>query len=212
MIFLCNPNNPTGTALNRDACSAFIAELPPEVVVVMDEAYIEFARDPRCARGLDYLQSHCPVVTLRTFSKVYGLAGLRVGYGVMPAELAELLQRVRMPFNVNSVAQAAAQAAVADEAFLQKTVALVHGELDYLFARLAERGLRCYATQTNFFLLDVGREADRVFDSLLFEGVIVRSMASYGYPRCVRVTIGLRSENDRLLAALDRVLSKEISA
>jgi histidinol-phosphate aminotransferase len=206
MIFLCNPNNPTGTIFTRAQCDAFLAKLPPEVVVVMDEAYIEFARDEQCAQGLAYLTGDPPVVTLRTFSKVYGLAGLRVGYGVMPAPLAELVNRVRMPFNVNSVAQAAAGAALEDSAFLQRTVTLVHEELDFLFAELNRRGVRFFPTQSNFFLIDVAMAADLVFERLLHEGVIVRSMTSYGFPRYIRVNVGLHTENERFLASLDRVL------
>ena len=208
MIFLCNPNNPTGSMFSSDECDAFMAQLSPEVVVVVDEAYIEFARDARCARGLTYLAAERPVVTLRTFSKVYGLAGLRVGYGVMPAALAELVNRVRMPFNVNSVAQAAACAALDDTDFLQRTVSLVHTELDYLYAELSRRGVPFFPTQSNFFLIDVDREADRVFEELLREGVIVRSMRAYGFPRYIRVNVGLRTENERFLTALSKVLAQ----
>jgi histidinol-phosphate aminotransferase len=206
MIFLCNPNNPTGSIFTRAECNAFMAKLPSRVVVVIDEAYIEFARDAHCAQGLEYLAGDPPVVILRTFSKVYGLAGLRVGYGIMPAPLAELVNRVRMPFNVNSVAQAAACAALDDSAFLQRTITLVHEELDFLFAELSRRGLRCFPTQSNFFLIDVGQAADLVFERLLREGVIVRSMTSYGFPQYIRINVGLHNENERFLSALDRVL------
>ncbi len=206
MIFLCNPNNPTGSIVRRAECDAFMAQLPPEVVVVIDEAYIEFARDPQCAQGLAYLSDDRPVVTLRTFSKVYGLAGLRVGYGVMPQPLAERVNRVRMPFNVNSLAQAAACAALDDREFMQRTLSLVHAELDFLHAELARRGVRSFPTQSNFFLIDVEQEADRIFERLLRQGVIVRSMRSYGFPNYIRVNVGLHSENERFLAALSETL------
>ena len=206
MVFICNPNNPTGTMLTREALGAFLEALPPEVVVVLDEAYIEFARDTRCARGLSFLNGQRTVVTLRTFSKVYGLAGLRVGYGVMPSELAQLLNRVRMPFNVNSLAQAAAVAALDDTEFFDKTKALIHDGLDFLYGELAKRGLRYFPTQTNFFLIDVQRDAKAVFEQFLRLGVIVRAMSAYGFPNFIRINVGLPEENRRFLEALDRII------
>ncbi|MBI5896675.1 MAG: histidinol-phosphate transaminase [Desulfobacterales bacterium] len=206
MVFICNPNNPTGTAIGRRAYDDFLAALPERVLVVVDEAYYEFVRDGGCVSGLAYLEAPRTVVTLRTFSKAYGLAGLRVGYGVMDARLAELLNRVRMPFNVNSLGQVAATAALDDSAFLQKTLATVHQGLDFLYAELSKRGLRYFPTQANFFLIDVGRPADEVFQALLRQGVIVRSMRAYGYPTYIRLSVGLPEENLRFLRALDAVL------
>jgi histidinol-phosphate aminotransferase len=206
LIFICNPNNPTGSAVRRNELAAFVANVPAHVVVVVDEAYFEFVRDARCVSGIDLLADHPNVVVLRTFSKAYGLAGLRVGYGVMDESLAQLLQRVRMPFNVNSLAQAAAAAALDDTEFLAATLSAVHAGLDFLFAELTRRGLRCLPTQANFFLLDVRRPADEVFQALLRHGVIVRSMRAYGYPAFIRISVGLPEENQRFLAALDQVL------
>ncbi|MDA8141938.1 MAG: histidinol-phosphate transaminase [Desulfobacteraceae bacterium] len=206
MIFICNPNNPTGTVVGRSEFEAFLSALPQDVLVVVDEAYYEFVRDSRCASGISFLGSKPMVATLRTFSKAYGLAGLRVGYGVMDAALAELLQRVRMPFNVNSLAQVGATAALDDEAFLKKSLEVVHQGLDFLYAQLKKRGLRSYASQANFFLIDVQRPADEVFERLLHHGVIVRSMRAYGYPRFIRLSVGLPEENQRFLTALDQVL------
>jgi histidinol-phosphate aminotransferase len=208
LVFLCNPNNPTGTVIGADALEAFLRDLPPTVTVVLDEAYVEFVRDPACASGLRHLNGDRPVVTLRTFSKAYGLAGLRIGYGVMPPDLANLLHRIRQPFNAGSLAQVGAAAALDDVAFLQKTIRLVHSGLDDLFARLARLGLRCFPTQSNFFLIDVLTDADAVFERLLSEGVIVRSMRSYGYPHYIRVNVGLPSENHRFITALGRVLKR----
>ncbi|KJS30916.1 MAG: histidinol-phosphate aminotransferase [Desulfatitalea sp. BRH_c12] len=205
MVFICNPNNPTGAVVRRPALDALLAALPPRVVVVVDEAYFEFVRDENCISGLAYLDTRPAVVTLRTFSKAYGLAGLRVGYGVMAAPLAELLNRVRMPFNVNSLAQIAATAALDDDEFLNRTLGVVHEGMDFLHAELAQRGLRAFSSQANFFLVDVGRPADEVFQALLHHGVIVRSMRAYGYPRFIRVSIGLPEENRRFLKALDLV-------
>jgi histidinol-phosphate aminotransferase len=208
LIFICNPNNPTGTMVTQETFEAFMAALPPEVVVVLDEAYIEFVRDPSCARGLSFLSGDPTVVTLRTFSKIYGLAGLRVGYGVMPEPLAQLLNRIRMPFNVNSLAQAAAVAALDDTEFFEKTTALIHAGLDFLFAEIEKRGLHCFPTQTNFFLIDLQRDAEDVFERFLRQGVIVRAMTAYGFPNYIRINVGLPEENQRFLAALDQVMAE----
>jgi histidinol-phosphate aminotransferase len=207
LIFICNPNNPTGTMVTQDALKSLLEALPPEVLVVLDEAYIEFVRDPRCAQGLSFLDGEPTVVTLRTFSKIYGLAGLRVGYGVMPKMLAQLLNRIRMPFNVNSLAQAAAVAALDDREFFEKTTALVHDGLDFLFAELEKRGLRCFPTQTNFFLIDMQHDAKVVFERFLRQGVIVRAMNAYGFPKYIRINVGLPEENRRFLGALDQVMA-----
>jgi histidinol-phosphate aminotransferase len=206
LVFLNNPHNPTGSMITRGALEAFLEALPTNIVLVIDEAYIEFVRDRNCPDSIDYINSDHPVVGLRTFSKAYGLAGLRIGYGLMPPRLAELLNRVRQPFNVNSLGQAAARAALEDADFLKDTVQLVHDELDFLYAKLDELGIRYSKTQANFFLIHVGKNADEVFDNLLKLGVIVRSMTSYGYPDCIRVNVGLRHENIRLLEALKKVL------
>ncbi len=207
MIFLTNPHNPTGTFFSSGQFKAFLEKVPETVVVVQDEAYVEFVRDETCADSLDFVNDRRPLVTLRTFSKVYGLAGLRVGYGFMPAELISLLNRVRQPFNVSSLAQAAAVAALDDEDFLRETRRVVHEGLDFLSAALDRLGITRFPTQANFFLLDVRRDADEVFQALLREGVIVRSMSSYGYPTYLRVNAGLPEENARFIEALEKVLS-----
>ncbi len=206
MIFICNPNNPTGAIVTQEALRRFLDALPDDLVVVLDEAYIQYVRDSRCAQGLDFIESGTPVVVLRTFSKAYGLAGLRVGFGVMPLELAGLLNKVRMPFNVNALAQAAAVAALDDTAFLRRSVELVHQSLDMLYGALDKRGIRYFHTQSNFFLIDVARDANQVFERMLRQGVIVRSMRGYGFPEYIRINIGLPEENQRFLDALDVVL------
>ena len=149
------------------------------------------------------------MAVLRTFSKAYGLAGIRIGYGVMPPEMAELVHRVRQPFNANSLAQAGALAAIGDEDFLRRSLSLVHEELDFLYAGLERLGVNYFPSEANFFLIDVEADADEIFEAMLRRGVIVRSMASYGYPRYIRVTAGLRSENERFLAAFAAVMGKE---
>ncbi len=206
MVFLCNPNNPTGTVITGREFTAFLQELPPGIVVVVDEAYIEFVQDPLCARGTDYLREEPAVVLLRTFSKAYGLAGLRIGYGIMPSELSGYLHRVRQPFNAALPAQVAAAAALDDDAFLQQTIQTVHTGLAYLQRALEDLGIRCFPTQSNFFLIDVQRSADVVFEQLLRKGVIVRSMSAYGFTDLIRVNAGLPHENERFIATLTDVL------
>ena len=207
MIFLCNPNNPTGTIFTQNAFETFLESIPKEVVVVVDEAYIEFVRDEDCANSVESINSDPPVVALRTFSKAYGLAGLRIGYGIMSEEIAGILNRVRLPFNASSLAQAGANAALKDEAFLKKTRQLIAEELDFLWNALKDLGTRFFPTQANFFLIDTGKNADDVFENMLRQGVIVRSMTSYGYPEYIRINVGLHDENVRFLEALEKVIS-----
>ncbi len=210
MIFICNPNNPTGTVICKSDMDRFFADLPENIVVVLDEAYLEFVRDPKAAKGSDYIDETRPVVGLRTFSKAYGLAGMRVGYGIMPAKLSNLLHRIRLPFNVNLPAQAAAAAALDDDGFLEKSVRMVHEGLEFLYHSLDKMGLTYFATQTNFFLVDVARDAQDIFEKLLRHGIIVRSMRSYGYNEYLRVNVGLPEENRRFIAALAKVLGRDL--
>jgi histidinol-phosphate aminotransferase len=206
MVFLCNPNNPTGTIILKEEFESFLESIPPEIVVVLDEAYIEFVREQNCACGIDYIDSERPLVVLRTFSKVYGLAGLRIGYGVMSQEISGIINRIRLPFNTSSLAQAGAVAALDDEKFFKKTQELVHEGLDFMYSALDSLGIKYFTTQANFFLIDVKRDADEVFEKMLDHGVIVRSMTSYGYPHYIRVNAGLRDENAGFIKALDEVL------
>jgi len=207
LIFLTNPHNPTGSAFTGAQLEKFLAAVPETVTIVMDEAYVEFAREGQCADSRRFFDDRRLLVTLRTFSKAYGLAGLRVGYGIMPAELAELLNRVRQPFNVNSLAQAAALAALDDTDFLDHTRRTVQEGLENLAAAMTDMGLTCFPTQANFMLVDVQTDADSIFEKLLEAGVIVRSMVSYGYPTCLRITAGLPGENERFAEALRKVIS-----
>jgi histidinol-phosphate aminotransferase len=209
MIFLNVPHNPAGTIISKPEFENFIAKIPPEVVTVLDEAYIEFVEDADCTNSFDFLTGDKAIVGMRTFSKAYGLAGLRVGYGAMPPALAELLHRVRQPFNVNMLAQVAATAALQDSDFLQKTLQLVHTERERMYAALDNLDVPYVRSEANFFMVDVGsrgKSADDVFKKLLPLGVIVRSMASYGYPQHIRINIGRPGENIRFLDALEQVL------
>ena len=206
MVFVNNPNNPTGTIVSRGDFEAILQRVPPEVIVVVDEAYIEFVRDRPCPNGLDYLDGDKIVVTLRTFSKAYGLAGLRIGYGVLRESVADPIHRVRQPFNTSLLAQVGALAALDDGVFLEKTVNTVHKGLDFLYREVEKLGLRCYPTQTNFFLIDVERDAKSVFEKMLRGGVIVRPMTAYGYPHYIRINVGLPEENQRFVEVLRKVI------
>ena len=206
MVFITNPHNPTGSVVTRAAMDRFLADLPAGVVVVLDEAYVEFVRNPDSPDGLRYLDEDRLLVALRTFSKAYGLAGLRIGYGIMPQSVAELLQRIRQPFNTNTLAQAAACAALGDSEHLARTLKAVHEGLAYLQAGLRRMQVGYFETEANFFLLDLERDAAAVHQELLQQGVIVRPMGGYGYPRYLRVNAGLPSENERFLKALAAAL------
>ncbi|MFC1856404.1 histidinol-phosphate transaminase [Thermodesulfobacteriota bacterium] len=208
MLFLTNPHNPTGTIISKKDFEEFLNRVPPEMIVVVDEAYIEFAREKICAKSLQYFNNIRNLVTLRTFSKAYGLAGIRIGYGIMPEEITGILNRIRQPFNVNTLAQIGAMAALDDDGFLKKTLEITHHGLDSLYDSLDTLGIKYFPSQTNFFLIDVQKNADQVFEQLLQEGVIVRSMTSYGFPEYIRVNVGLPEENVRFIKALGKILYK----
>lgn len=208
MVVLNNPNNPTGTIFSRDAFHTFLEHISPDVLVVVDEAYIEFVRESDCACGIEHFRSKPNVVTLRTFSKAYGLAGLRLGYGIMSAEVSDFLNRVRQPFNTNMLAQVGALAALDDDAFFKETIRTVHSGLDFLMREVDRMGLTGFPSQANFFLVDVKRDARDVFQAMLAKGVIVRAMGAYGYPNFIRVNAGLPEENRRFVDALRAVLDE----
>ncbi len=205
MVFLANPNNPTGTIFFRDQWEEFLARVPEDVVVVMDEAYFEYVDDPRYP---DSLSSHAPtraLLTLRTFSKIYGLAGLRIGYGVAPPVLVDLMDRVRAPFNVSSLAQAAAIAALEDDEHVERTRRVNREGMEFLRHEFERLGLEYVPSWANFILVRVGNGA-RVYEALLRRGVIVRPMGVYGFPEHVRISVGTQAENERCIAALEQVL------
>ncbi|MBW1615852.1 MAG: histidinol-phosphate transaminase [Deltaproteobacteria bacterium] len=207
IIFLTNPNNPTGAIISDKEFENFIKDIPKNILVIIDEAYIEFVRDKiYILDGLPYIKKGYFVAVTRTFSKAYGLAGLRIGYSIMPEELASLLNRIRLPFNVNSLGGEAASAALDDEDFLNKTVLSTHKEIDFISEKLNEMKIEYLPTQANFLFINIKKNADKVFKEMLKLGVIIRSMKSYGYPEAIRVTIGTREENLKFLEALKKVL------
>ena len=208
LVFITNPFNPTGSTITCDEFNEFLQKVPEDVIIVVDEAYIEFVRKDGVYDSLKNPLQDPRVVSLRTFSKAYGLAGFRVGYGIMDSEIAQILNRIRQPFNVNTLAQAAAVAAIDDEAFLKKSIKITHDGLDFLFDKLAGLGLRCLPTQSNFLMLDLETDATKVFEQMLKLGVIVRSMKSYGFDTFLRVSIGTKEENIAFIQALKKVLKK----
>jgi histidinol-phosphate aminotransferase len=207
IVFIANPNNPTGTWFAAQTMERFLASVPAEVIVVLDEAYNEYL-DPRDdANATRWIARFPNLVVSRTFSKAYGLAALRVGYGVMNAAVADIVNRVRPPFNVNSLAQAAAIAALADTAYVDASRDLNRAGMRTLTEGYAALGLRYLPSHGNFVMVDVG-DGLAVFQRLLRAGVIVRPVANYGLPSWLRVTVGLPQENARLLAALPGALGR----
>ncbi|RJR21876.1 MAG: histidinol-phosphate transaminase [Desulfobacteraceae bacterium] len=206
IIFLNNPNNPTGALLSQKEVGSFLKSVPRDIIVALDEAYIEFVRDKNAADGVQLLSDNPMLVALRTFSKLYGLAGLRIGYGFSSPKIVDYMNRVRQPFNANLLAQAAATAALDDHEFVQKTLALVHEGLEYLYKALEAMGLEYVPTQTNFFLIRIPGGGKPLYERLLRQGVIVRAMDSFGLPEYIRISVGLPEENRRFIEALGRVL------
>ncbi len=207
VVWLANPNNPTGTWFDRTAFEQFMAAVPEKVVVVLDEAYSEYVSDVRYPNGLDYLARYANVIVTRTFSKAYGLAGLRVGYAASSPQIADLLNRVRQPFNVSAPALAAAEAALDDDEYLARSVQINREGLVQITHGLASLGLGVIPSIGNFLTFDCARPAQPVYEALLREGVIVRPLAGYNMPRQLRVSVGMPEENARFLQALQKVLA-----
>lgn len=202
MVFVANPNNPTGTWVAERVVDRFLAALPPGVIAVFDEAYLEYVSRRTFPDMLRRVRAGQPVLALRTFSKAYGIAGLRIGYLVGPPEHVAEMNKVREPFNTNHLAQVAAVAALADERHLRRVVRLNRRERERLGAAFAELGLDVVPSEANFLLVGVRRDGNALYQELLRRGVIVRPVANYGYPRHLRITVGMPEENDRLIGAL----------
>ena len=207
VVFIANPNNPTGTWLSTTALHSFLQRVPSDVIVVLDEAYTEYVQEAEFPNALTWLEEFPNLIVTRTFSKIYGLAGLRVGYAVSNPVIADLLNRVRQPFNVNSLALTAAQAALADDAFLQRSVDTNAAGLVQWRAACAENGWEYIPTVGNFITGDMQRPAAPLYDALLREGVIVRPIGGYGLPQHLRITIGTTAQNTRCIEALKKVLA-----
>ena len=210
VIYLGNPNNPTGTMFTAGEIDRFLDALPQRILVVLDEAYYEYVQHPDYTRSLDYVRSGRNVLVLRTFSKVHGLAGLRIGYGMGHRELIESLNRIRSPFNASSVAQAAALAALDDREHVARSVESNQREMKFMTEELALSGVRYTPSVGNFLLIDTGRDCEEDFARLLHEGVIVRPMKLYGFPTSLRVTVGTHAENEQFLGALRRVTAAPV--
>ena len=203
LVFIANPNNPTGTVVGQEAIDRFMARVPENVVVCFDEAYFEFLDEP--FDTLKFVRENRNVAVLRTCSKIHGLAALRVGYGLCGKNVAALLQKARQPFNVNAIAQAGAVAALTDDAHVEQTRAINKQGLAFYEAAFRERGLEFVPSVANFILVNVG-DGDRVFKDMLRQGVIVRAMRGYKLPGWVRISIGTPAQNARCLEVLDSVL------
>lgn len=208
VVWIANPNNPTGTWLNGEELEGFIAAVPSNVIVVVDEAYIEYVDEPDYPDASLWLDKYPNLIVTRTFSKTYGLASLRVGYGLAHADITDLLNRVRQPFNVNSMALAAARAALEDQAFIQRSVELNRAGMAQMTSAFELMGLDYIPSVGNFVTVDLGRPAAEIDQGLLRAGCITRPVANYGLPNHLRITIGTESENSRVLAALKQVLGK----
>lgn len=208
VVFIANPNNPTGTWFGPAALESFLAQVPENVLVVLDEAYIEYAEGDELPDGLDYLARYPNLLVSRTFSKAYGLASLRVGYGLSSAQVADVLNRVRQPFNVNSLALAAACAALDDADYLAESRRINDAGMLQLEEGFRALGLTWIPSKGNFIAVDFGRDAAPINAALLREGVILRPVGGYGMPTFLRVSIGLPAENARCLEALAKVLAR----
>ncbi len=208
IIFLANPNNPTGSHVTRAQFERLLAALPPTTILAVDEAYYEYAiaSDADYARSQDYAKDYPLLISLRTFSKIYGLAGLRVGYGIGHPKLVNYIDRVRRPFNVNAIGQVAGRAALGDVEHVKRSSAAARSGIPALSQAVAAIGLTPYPSLCNFVLVDVKREAGPVYDALLRAGVIVRPMGPWGLPNHVRISIGTPEQTQRVVDTLARVL------
>jgi histidinol-phosphate aminotransferase len=205
LIFLANPNNPTGTMFNAQDLDHFLAHVPENVLIVLDEAYFDYVEDPNYSRSVDLVRAGRNILVLRTFSKVYGLAGLRIGYGLGPADLLGEMNKIRGPFNTSGVAQAAALAALSDAEHVRRSVESNRAGLAQLTAGLTKFGIKFVPSVANFLLVILGGDADSLAAQLLESGVIVRPMAWMGFPNAIRVTVGTREENEKFLQSMENM-------
>ena len=206
VIFIANPNNPTGTWVDKRSLLSFLDAVPEEVLVVLDEAYAEYVAEPDYPNGLELVDDYSNLIVTRTFSKAYGLAGLRMGYSVSHPDIADLMNRVRQPFNVNAMSLAAALVALDDEAYLKESVRVNNEGMKMLTNACDQLGLGYIPSVGNFLTIDFGCDAMPIYDGLLQEGIIVRPIGVYGLPNHLRVTVGLPLENKRFIDSLKKLL------
>ncbi len=207
LIFISNPNNPTGTIITEDEVEHFLKDVPPRILTVFDEAYYEYVEDANYPQSIDLLDKNSNIIILRTFSKIYGLAGLRVGYGIGSPEVIDLLNKARPPFNVNSLAQVAALASLEDEDQVNQSKSLVREGKEFLYSNLRRLKVSFIPTQANFILIKIGKKAKDVEGELLKKGIIVRGMGAYNLPHYIRVTIGTKPQNEEFIKNLQTILS-----
>ncbi len=207
LIFISNPNNPTGTIITADEVEHFLRDVPSRILIVFDEAYYEYVEDTNYPQSIDLLDRNSNIIILRTFSKIYGLAGLRVGYGVGSPEIIELLNKARPPFNVNSLAQVAALASLEDEDQVNRSKSLVRQGKEFLYSNLRRLKVSFIPTQANFILIKIGKKAKDIEAKLLKKGIIVRGMGAYSLPHYIRVTIGTKAQNEEFIKNLQTIFS-----
>jgi len=208
LIFVCNPNNPTGTTVSLEAFNRFLSKVPERVIIVLDEAYGDFAEEAFYPNGLDYIKERRQVIVLRTFSKVYGLAGLRIGFALGREDFVDCLYQVRDPFPVHRLAQVAAVAALNDEDHAVRSIQLVYEGKRFLYKELDRMGFSYVPSQANFILIDFEKDSEKVFQDFLREGIIIRPGKVWGYPTFARVTIGRMEDNRRFIRALKKILRR----
>ncbi len=205
VIFLANPNNPTGTIFTKSDLESFLLKVPEDVIVCLDEAYFDFVENPDYPDGIEYIKKYSNVIVLRTFSKAFGLAGLRVGYGVATKEIISYFNKIRQPFNVNQVAQLAAASVLDDDAYLEDSKNLVKQGKSFLYGEFEKLGVKYIQSETNFILVDVNRDSKVVFEECLAKGIIVRDMKAYKLDNFIRVTIGTEKQNRELIKVLNKI-------
>jgi len=206
LIFIANPNNPTGTMVTKDEVEEFFMKIPEDVLVIMDEAYYEYIDDPRYPDSLQYLRQGKNILILRTFSKVYGLAGVRLGYGIASKEIIADLCKLRISFNVNRLSQIAGIAALEDHTHVGKGKAINEAGKKYLYGAYEKLGIFYLPTYANFIFVDFSRDSQTVFEALQKNGIITRTIKEYGFPHALRITIGTEEQNRKLIKALKKVL------
>jgi len=206
IIYIANPNNPTGTIVDRAEVEDFFRRVPDDILVIMDEAYIEYITDPRFPDSFKYLRDGKNILILRTFSKIYGLAGARLGYGIAPKEIIASLAKLRVSFNVNRLSQVAGLAALDDDRHVRRGRAVNEAGKDYLYEAYRKMGLFYLPTFANFIFVDFARDSQIVFEALQKKGIITRTIKEYGFPQALRITIGTEDQNRKLIRALKSVL------